>query len=266
VQRERGLDVDEDQAQECLLEQIVTDPASSVHIAARWVSGGRLGARQLWDVINPYWAAEIPDGLRAASMKAVAKLDEDEHETLVGLTFDRVLAGAAPPPANWEAVGLRSLSSSWVIDDLVSRAEGENLIPESWRGVLEICKQLTVGVATVQGRIGEELLLPLAQTGDDGFRLAVDHLGLVGKGKTGQGVIEALTDLAGTDERKQLLARQLNEDRSLVDSLKKGVRGILFPSKPAAKSESQAESRERPGPTPPGESPSDEQPPDTSNP
>ena len=228
IRRERNLEFKSDATQEALLTQIGVDPQAAVEAAAAWVFGGGLGSRQLWDILEPFWPDEIPGVLRKAAMESAQSLSGDEHQALAKLAFDHVLTNGTPHPANWQAIDLRGLSSGWVITEMVSRSKAEGFDESSWQAVLEICKQLTTGVAEAQRRIGEELLLPLAATSDDGYRLAVDHLGLVGKGKTGQSVIAAFSDLANTAARKQLLSRQLGEDDNLVKSLTKGLRKAIF--------------------------------------
>jgi KAP family P-loop domain len=230
VQRQRGLAFDSDVTQEALLEQIEADPQGAVAAAVAWVNGGGLAARQLWTILAPYWPGEIPGMLRQAAMAAAQNLSEGEHQTLGSLAFDHVLVNGAPTPANWEAIDLRGLPNGWAITELVSRSKAEGFDESGWRAILEICKQLTTGVAEAQRRIGDELLVPLAASGDSGYRLAVDHLGLVGKGKTGQAVIESFSELANTDERRQLLSRQLGEDEGLVKSLAKSLRKTIFGS------------------------------------
>lgn len=249
VQRQRGFELDSDATQEALVERIEADSQAATEVAAAWVNGGELAARQLWAVLEPYWPGGIPETLRQASMKAAQDLSESEHQTLASFAFDYVLANGAPTPANWEAIDLRGLSSGWVISEMASRSKAEGFDESGWRAILEICKQLTTGVAEAQRRIGDELLMPLAASGDAGYRLAVDHLGLVGKGKTGQAIIEAFSELANTDERKQLLSRQLGEDEGLVKSLAKSLRKTIFgssagspPSSPSAEESADQES------------------------
>jgi len=244
VQRARNVDFDVDITQEALLGQIEIDPHAAAEAAAAWVQGGGLSSRHHWGILEPYWAGEIPRVLRQAAMAAAQKMTEDEHQELAGLAFEYVLAKSVPPPANWEAIDLRGLPSGWVISELVSSSKSEHLDESGWRAILEICKQRTTGVAEAQRRIGEELLLPLAVTGDDGYRLAVDHLGLVGKGKTGQSIIESFSEMATTDERKQLLSRQLRSDESLVKSLTKSLRKAIFGGSSGSSKESDADSEE----------------------
>ena len=239
---EQGVELDPDPVQEAVVAQIESTPERAIDAVVAWISSGLLVARQLWALLGPYWSGEIPATVRQAAMAAAQKLGDDEHQELAGLAFDRVFADGVPAPSNWEAIDLRGLPAAWVIDKLAERSEREGFDESSWRAILEICKQLTSGVAEIQRRIGEELLLPLASRDDDGFRLAIDHLGLVGKGKNGQAVIESLSGLANTDERKQLLSRQLGEDEGLVRSLAKSLRKTIFgsssiPSKPSPKPE-----------------------------
>jgi len=225
---ERGFEFDPDAVQEAVVAQIEATPDHAVDVAAAWLSSGVLGARQLWAVLEPYWAGEIPAKLRQVAMATAQVLPDEEHQELAGFAFERVFADGVPVPFNWEAIDLRGLSASWVIDALVEKSKAEDLGDSDWRAILEICKQLTSGVAGIQQRIGNELLVPLASRDDDGFRMAVDHLGLVGKGKTGQSVIEAFSRLATNEERRALLSRQLGEDEGLVRSLAKGLYKRIF--------------------------------------
>ncbi|HET6998185.1 MAG TPA: P-loop NTPase fold protein [Solirubrobacterales bacterium] len=241
VQRQRGLEIDSDTVQQALLEQIGIDRLAAVEAATAWIGGGGLTANQLWAVLEPYWFEEIPGKLRQASMAAAQSLSEGEHQALSQFAFDHVLSNGVPNPANWEAIDLRGLSSGWVISELASRSRADGFDESGWRVILEICKQLTTGVAEAQRRIGEELLLPLAARDDSGYRLAVDHLGLVGKGKTGQAIIESFSELANTDDRKQLLSRQLGDDESFVKSLTKGLRKAIFGSSPQSPTPKNAE-------------------------
>lgn len=237
---EQGVELDPDPVQEAVVAQIDSTPERATDAVVAWISSGVPVARQLWALLGPYWSGEIPVTVRQAAMAAAQTIGDDEHQELAGLAFDRVFADGVPAPSNWEAIDLRGLPAGWVIDELAERSKRDGFDEASWRVILEICKQLTSGIAEIQRRIGEELLLPLASRDDDGFRLAVDHLGLVGKGKNGQAIIESLSELAKTEERKHLLSRQLGEDEGLVKSLAKSLRKTIFgsssmPLKPNAK-------------------------------
>jgi hypothetical protein len=223
-----GAEFDSDAVQEAVVAQIETSPDNAVGAATSWVQSGVLVPMQLWALLHPYWSGELPGPLRQAAMSATHQLDEHGHQELARLAFDRVFVDGVPAPSNWEAIDLRGLPASWVIDELAARSKAEDLDDSGWRAILEICKQLTSGVAEIQRRIGEELLIPLASRDDDGFRLAVDHLGLVGKGKNGQSVIDTFSRLATSEERRKLLSRQLGEDEGLMRSLTKGLYKRIF--------------------------------------
>ncbi|HVV89528.1 MAG TPA: P-loop NTPase fold protein [Solirubrobacterales bacterium] len=225
---EKDAEFDPALVQEAVVAQIESTPDGAIDATAAWIGSGVLLAVQLWALLRLYWSNEIPAKVRQAAMAAAQKLSEDERRELAGSAFDRVFSDGIPAPSNWEAIDLRGLPAGWVIDRLAERSKAEDFDESGWRVILEICKQLTSGVAEIQRRIGEELLVPLASRDDDGFRLAVDHLGLVGKGKTGQSVIEAFSRLATSEKRRQLLSRQLGEDQGLVRSLAKGLYKRIF--------------------------------------
>jgi hypothetical protein len=226
-QRGRELAFDGEVALESVLEQVGIDRDSALGTAIAAVRVIVQSGAQLWSILEPYWADGVPQPLREATADAVQDLSDDDHQALAVLVFDHVLTHGPPNPANWEAIDLRGLSARWVITELAARTGAEEFGESSWRAVLEICKQLTTGVAEAQRQIGEELLLPLARSGDSGFRLAVDHLGLVGKGKTGGSIVEAFSELADTEERKALLRRQLDEEH-WTKSLARGVAKAIF--------------------------------------
>lgn len=226
----KGAEFDSGPVQEAVVMQIESTPERAIDPTVAWISRGGIAAGQLWTLLSPYWSPEIPPAVRQAAMAAAQKLADNERQELASLAFDRVFVDGVPKPSNWEAIDLRGLPAGWVIDELVNRSKGEDFSEHGWRVILEICKQLTSGIAEIQRRIGDEILLPLAARNDDGFRLAVDHLGLVGKGKTGQAAIQSLSELANTDERKHLLSRQLGEDEGLVKSLAKSLRKAIFGS------------------------------------
>ncbi len=243
----KNAEFDTDAVQEAVVGQVEATPERAIDAAAAWVSSGVLVARQLWALLTPYWAGEIPAKVRQVAMAAAQNFPDEEHQELAGLALARVFADGVPVPFNWEAIDLRGLSAGWVIDKLAERSKAEDMDDSGQRVILEICKQLTSGVAEIQRRIGEELLVPLASRDDDGFRLAVDHLGLVGKGKTGQSVIDTLSRLATSEERRTLLSRQLGEDEGLVRSLAKGLRKRIFGESTSSPASSDSQDASDPG-------------------
>lgn len=204
-----------------LLEQIEIDPAASVDVLVPWARELAPTGNQIWNVLEPYWGGEIPSELRQATAAGLKRLGGAHHQGVAEHAFEKVLAEGAPNPVNWEAINLRGLPPTWVVEELSAHTQSDSFDPANWRTVLEICKQLTAGVGSAQRQIGEKLLLPLAREGEEGFRLAVDHLGLVGKGNAGQDLIEAFGELASTPEQRSLLSQQLGEEGWATSALRK---------------------------------------------
>jgi hypothetical protein len=220
-----------------VITQVDADPGGSLAMAAAWASQLATDGADLWAVLERYWREELPSVFRRASQAGLTRLGDRAHREAAGLAFRYVVTHGPPPPANWEGVNLRTLSGTWAVEELAKIVAEREMDESAWRRVLEICRQLSTGNASAQRRIGEMLLLPLAQVEDYGFGLAAENLGLVGKGNTGHEFVESFSKLADTEERRKLLRSQLGGEEGRFASIWKGLMSSLRPSSPSHSSE-----------------------------
>lgn len=178
----------------------------------------------LWALLRPLWPIELSQDVLTDFDHAVRHLSPGPHRALAEAAIAETIERGMPPAGNWQAIALRELKATSLVEMLATSAPEDVSDTERWRRLLAICRERAPG-SNAKVLVAERLLTPMME-GDSAetFDLALEHLELIGKKNT-QRLLESLS--LSTERRAQVDAKiaALDWNKGTMSRLLDTIRG-----------------------------------------